>query len=233
MAAGWLQDILGPTPPSRVVYSSRRSPATPMPGGSGGAAAPAASNVNIQDILSRLQSSWDAANAAGETQYNNLLSSVNDTKSQVGGMYDQASSLLSGMGTSARTRVESQRKSNLGSTENDLINRGLGNTTVRTNARRGVNSDAERANESIDENVAGAQSGLLTQKAGATADLGRLSADSILSRQNQGPDASTYASLLASLGQSGGGGAATTAWQPYMGPAPGVYWSDYNGPRAG
>jgi len=225
----WLNNVLGPRPAGRVV--SVRSRGTPYPtapaGGNGGGGG---GGVDINAIMERLQGQWDAANAAGESQYQNLLGSVSNTRGEVGGIFDRAESMLEGQGTAARTRIESNRVKNLGTTENDLINRGLGNTTVRTSARRGVNVDAERAEQAVDEQVSGQRAGLLTQRAGAAAGIGNLEADAILSRRNQGPDPSIYANLLAQYGQSGGGGG-PTSWQPHMGPSPGIYWSDYYGPR--
>src|SRR5690606_13589557 len=153
---------------------------TPLPNPNTGA-----SNKLLQQLVEGMQSGYDEANAAGLEQYKNLLEVVTGLQQNVvgqGGIFDQAMGNIEGMGTSARQRVAENMQHQLGATEQDMTSRGLGNTTIRQSGLRGVRRDAEQAHQAIDEQVGAARSGLLLQKAGAMSDLGRLHADSILSR---------------------------------------------------
>lgn len=204
MSADWLTDLLGPKPAPRVVnYQS--TPYTP-PSANTTSQKP---SIDIQALLAKLQGAYDQSNSDSAEQYKNLLGAVNSGGQTVlgqGGIYDQAANLMSTMGQTANRRIGENQTKNLASSEQDLITRGLGNTTIRNSARRGINVDAENARQDVNERVAGAQAGLLTQKAGTTMDQTRLLADSILSRSNQVPDAGMYAQLLQQLGAAGGGG---------------------------
>lgn len=203
MPANWLEQIMGPTPAPRVVSVMSRPRALNRPNTaqqSGGA-----QPFDIQELLRRMEAERTSANTAGLERYNNLLSTVSGVGSRIGGLYDQAEGLMAGMGGTANRRIEENRVRSLAESEQDLVSRGLGNTTIRNSARRGVNADAENARADVAERIAGARAGLLTQRAGAEMDQGRLMADSILSRRDESPDASLYAQLIANLARSGGG----------------------------
>lgn len=145
------------------------------------------------------------ANTDEESKYQRLLTSISGLQGQIGGTYGQAQSALEGVGTAARQRVADTQTQQSASSDQSLISRGLGNTTVVNAARRGIQSDAERANQSIDEQVGAMKSGLLTQRAGAEMDLGRLNADAILSRSaTSGLDMNAYLQLIQQLARTGG-----------------------------
>lgn len=232
---------LGPSRGPRVVNTrSRGAPGGMLPtGGSGGAiSSSSGGGLNIDELLRRLQEEQSNANNAGLARYQSLLETVGGAQTSVlgpGGTLDRADELTQNMGQTARRRIADSTAQQLGSSEQDLTSRGLGNTTIRSNVRQGIQAGAEQANQAVDEQVSTARAGQLQQRAGTQMDFARLMGDSILSRNDQGPDMGMYANLLAQLSQSGGatasGAAAPTSWQPHMGPMPGVYWSDYRGPR--
>jgi hypothetical protein len=194
----WLTDVLGPSPAPRVVSVTRNS-------GTGGSSIP---GLDIPALLKALQGQNDSANKDGMAQYENLLKTVGGVQSDVlgmGGLYDQAAGAMDSMGNSARRRITEGTTQKKAQASQDLVSKGLFNTTIGSSVNRGIDSDAERSMQDVDEQVSGARAGLLTQKAGATMNIGSLMADSILSRRNQGPDMGLYANLLQALTSAGGG----------------------------
>lgn len=175
-------------------------------GSSGGGA-------DVSNLIASLQASHDAANKAGMAQYQNLLGTVAGLKKNLigkGGVYSQAAGLLTSQGATAKADMQDTIKNDLGSVEQDMVNRGLGNTSIRSNMLTGTKLKGQRELSRIDENVAAARAGLLERQAGMAAQLGHLETDSILSRSNEGPDMSQYLDLIARLAASsqGGGSAA-------------------------
>lgn len=189
-------------------YISSITPNNTGVGGAGGmvpnAANAAANQKTMQQLLASLQQQSTQARTDQNAQYQNLLASVAGTQGQVLGSFDNAASLLGTQGTSSKQDVADNLVKQNASTEQDTVNRGIGNTTIRSNLLAGNGVAAQKADQSIDENVAGQQANLMTQKAGAQLQLGNLSADSILSKNIQSPDTSAYLNLLAQLGQSTG-----------------------------
>lgn len=125
------------------------------------------SAFNITDIIKRFEAAQQSANKANEDRYQQILSS------------------LSGMGGSARRRVDQQATQAGGAADQDLISRGLGNTTVRSSVQRGIASDKELANQTIDEQVAGMKAGVMER------------------RNDEGPDLSMYANLIQAASAAG------------------------------
>ena len=226
MPAPWLTAALGPSPAPRVVRTTSRPSPTMVSGG-----ASASQPFDINSLLQGLQGQYESANAAGLERYQNLLSTVEGVSSRVlgeGGLFDQRTNLMSGFGQTASREIGERETAALAESEQDLVTRGLGNTTIRGTARRGIRADTEKARGALTENIAGMQSGLLGQRAGAEMDIGRLTADSILSRQDIPPDMGLYANLLQALGS---GGAGTS---PFSGGSGGAYGGgSYGGGGAG
>lgn len=193
----WLTELLGPTPSPQVVSTSTKAPPkaqqAKMPQG-----------FDINALLNNMTSNNDAANAAGLQRYQGLLSSVQDTGNQIGGLYGQAYNLAGNLGTSGQRQINDARVQNAAATDQNLTSRGLGQTTIRQSAMRGVNDSAQNATQNLNEQVAGMKSGILQNQAGAVANQGNLMANSILSRQDQTIDPSIYASLIQQLMASGG-----------------------------
>lgn len=224
MPASWLTDVLGPSRP-RTVSVTRNTPS------SGVTQSPTGSNTPfaLDGLLQRLQGSYDESNKAGLDQYKNLMASVGGVNQRVlgkGGLYDQAGAGLTTMGGVARNRIAQGSTRAKAEASQDLVSRGLSNTTVGASMNRGIDSDAEFANQGVDEQINNARSGLAISRAGTEGDLGRLTADSILSKRNEGPDQQLYAQLIAQLGRSGGlgsfssGGGSSGASVPTTGSSP-------------
>lgn len=202
--ANWLTDVLGPTPAPRNVSMTRQgAPSMPTPGAGG------IPGFNIQDLIARMEAESNKANTDSLAQYRNLMKMTKGEQERVigpGGYYDQAAGLQSGMGATQNAAIDAATVKGKASSEQDLISRGLGNTTIRSSVNRGIESDAQRAKNSVAEQVATAKAGLLTQKAGADQEIGRLRADSLLSRTNMPPNMNAYMQLLQQLAASGGMG---------------------------
>jgi hypothetical protein len=138
----------------------------------------------LQNLIKSFTSSSDAARKASMEQYQKLLAGVAGTSNTV-------NSLLGQLGKTGETRIAQNQSRQLGQTEQDMTSRGLGNTTLRNSAMRGVNSDAEMARQSLAESLAG-------QKIGAQMQLGQMQGDALLSARNVDPS-QQYLQLISQL----------------------------------
>jgi hypothetical protein len=152
--------------------------------------------ANINQIIERLQAEQNKANKANETRYAELLASIAGLGQQVGGSYEQALQRVAGVGQTAYNRIGSQETRAQGMNQQDLISRGLANTTVVNTTRRGISSDAESARQGVDELVADRQAGVYERMAGSQLDIGRLLAQIMEGRNDLGPDLGLYSSLI-------------------------------------
>lgn len=204
--ASWVSNMFGGPKAGRVVSVRSR-------GGRGGGRSAGQQKAYDADIRrenqarlgtmqTQLQGETDSANAANQERYEKLLASVAGTQADVtggGGTFDQMEGLMADMGREGTARIQDNRTQQLASSEQDLMSRGLGNTTIRETAKRGINTDIERQQQALNENVALMKSGVKGQKAGAQIDLGRLMSNSILSRQDVGPNQDLYAQLVSQM----------------------------------
>ncbi len=83
--------------------------------------------------------------------------------------YGNARQEVGQLGYDARRRTLEREQQQFGQSSQSLASRGLGNTSVLDNARRGIASDTNRALSEIDEGLASIYAGLSTGQAGATA----------------------------------------------------------------
>jgi len=150
----------------------------------------------------QMQAENDRVNAANQKQYAQLMSTMTGMQGDVlgsGGTYAQMEGLMAQMGVEGNARISDQNTRNLAKSKQSLGSRGLGNTTIVDSATRGINADTERNRQSLSEQVALGRAGVLGQKAGAQQNIGRLMADSILSRQNVGPNQDMYAQMISQM----------------------------------
>jgi hypothetical protein len=195
--ANWLTDILGPTPAPQVVSMTRN----------GGAPMPPTGNIpgfDLASLIAKMQEESATANTDSLKQYKNLMQMSKGVQTRALGDYDQAAALQQGMGNTQMNQINQAETKSKGQSEQDLISRGLGNTTVRSSVNRGIEADATNARNSVAEAVANAKSGLATQRAGAEESLGNMRINSLLSRQNVPPNAQMYAALIQQLMANGG-----------------------------
>jgi hypothetical protein len=181
----------------RVVYQKS---------GLGGGGNMAGGNKDIEKLLKKLlkqlNKGSDEAKTKGEEQYAALLDSLAGLKEGVlGGTLGRAEQSLGQIFASDRQRVQDMKTAASGAARQDLVSRGLGNTTVVDAVERGIASDAEAAMRAISGSEAQQALGLFTGKAGLQTQIGGMEADAILSRDIRGPDTAQYLALLQQLGQ--------------------------------
>ena len=107
------------------------------------------------------------------------------------------------IGEAQKTALNQQGIQQQAQSQQSLASRGLGNTTIVEQQQRAINQDIDRRRAEIDEDIAGRQSALLSQRAGLEQSLGTLGIDTFLSRRDQLPGLSQQ--TLALLAQLGGG----------------------------
>jgi len=160
----------------------------------------------------------------GKFDPKNLLKQMGDIGT-VRGLYGQAQGKAETFGTTGRADIIEGRDASLAQSEQDLISRGVGNTTVRTDTRRGIGNDAERNIQALNEKVAMMQAGLFTQQAGAETDWGQFTANLLQALgQSGGPQGSGSGGGGGSGGGFGGGGG---------GGAPGGWTNPFGGGSGG
>lgn len=79
---------------------------------------------------------------------------LNQGQSNVRDLFGQAQSAINGVGTQAKSRIQQNLQGNISSANNDLMSRGLGNSTVVNGVDRGYQRDAEDSTQGVDEQTA-------------------------------------------------------------------------------
>ena len=100
-----------------------------------------------------LKKSTNKANKANEARYQEIL-----------GLYEN-------LGTAGMERIGQQEGRMTAASEQDLTNRGLGNTTIRGSMARGIADDAELQRQGLRESVAMQKAGVMERKTDAAPDL--------------------------------------------------------------
>lgn len=166
--------------------------------------------LNYREIIRSFQEQQEAANQANEQRYEQLLGQLRGTQSNVLGTHDQIIDMISSLGDEERQDIERRASQAMSQADQDLISRGLNNTTVRESVKRGVQSDAERANRKLTEQLTAQRATALQSRAQDAMQLGNMIAGAIERRTDRGPDAGLLAQLMQSMGEgqganSGGG----------------------------
>lgn len=104
--------------------------------------------LNITDIIKDVQRQFDAANAANETRYRQIVGTSDPATGQFTG------GLLENMGRMQREDNARRFEGERAKADQDLISSGLTNTTIRSAVRRGLLSDESRAAQNITDSVA-------------------------------------------------------------------------------
>lgn len=155
--------------------------------------------IDFDAIMKQIEADQKKANEANLARYQNLISGLKALNEQVvgaGGTFAQAEQLLMGVGTAARQQIGESAVKAGAMSEQDLVSRGLGSTTIREAAKRGVESDKQKALRVQEEQEARQKAGLLTQRAGFETQLGGMMAGAVERRQDVGPDLRMFSALL-------------------------------------
>lgn len=145
-------------------------------------------NSQVSNLLKSLGQYQDQANQANIGQYNNLLSTVRGAGKDIFG----PNGYLTQLGAQGTNRINENATKALGAGTQNLINRGLYNSSAAGSLARGNAMDKERQLQELNSGIAG-------QKVGALQQQEQLMGNALLSRQNQGPDLSQYMALIQML----------------------------------
>lgn len=161
--------------------------------------------IDFENIIKKFEAAQKESNQANLLRYNQLIEAIQALGARTSGTYSDILSSLDTMGTSEKTRIQDQMVNLLSQTEQDLISRGLGNTTIRASAKRGVVSDTQKALTQLAESVAGQKAGIKQNQASADFGVTQMLAGAIEGRNDVGPDLGMYASLLQQAAAAGTG----------------------------
>lgn len=175
--------------------------------------------IDFAQILSRLEAQQQAANKENLKRYQELLAHIAALGEQTHGTYESAREKVGSLGEAARTRIERGGIAERGRIEQDLISRGLGNTTIRGSALAGQQERERLSGIELDEMLAGQQANIDLSEVGNQYNIGALMARAIEGRTDAGPNMSLYSSLLQSAAANQGpvGGKVTTFVPPSRG----------------
>lgn len=167
--------------------------------------------MDYQQIINTYRQLHEEANAANEKRYKAILDEITSTTDQVGNQYSEVRSLLESIGQSEIADLTERGQRDLATADQDLINRGLSNTTIRSTVRRGIQSDLERNIQRQNQSTGLLQAGVTERESAATERLGQWLTGTMERKTDSGPDLQQFASLLQ---QGGGGGGYSASYQP-------------------
>lgn len=119
----------------------------------------------LQDVLKQLQTAQNQANAANQKRYSDILK------------------MYSGMGQAGAQQIAQQTAQQQAQGTQNLMSRGLGNTTITGTMARGVQQAGQQNLLNLQEGLAGQEAGVMERMT------------------QQGPDISQYLNLIASAAQ--------------------------------
>lgn len=157
----------------------------------GGSAPPSSGDAIADELLQGLGAENQAARTANENRYQSILGGRNQ-------LSQYAQSELQGLGDTSRFNINRRYDQQQANQLQDLTRRGLGNTTILSSVRRGVEEDRGRALTSLDEDLA-------RERLATNVPLSQSTLDFMERRTDAQPDAMGYAQILQSLGSSGYG----------------------------
>lgn len=226
-----------------------------LPWGSSGAGMLQGLNGNdpMGALANNYAKSYSDSLAMNKSNYNNILSGYQNAltsqqQAQQGvanaytGLSNDVLSGIQGIGQARNQTIIDQARASSGQQNQQLINRGLGNTTVQSSVDRGIGYDRDKALNQNNEAIAGLRAQYQSQLGQAgiqqmanayqqnTALTGR-QLDWMNSVNAAYPDAGMYGQLAGMYGQrqqgmgggimpGGGGGAPGLGYMPRSGPAP-------------
>ena len=160
---------------------------------------------DYQSIIDTYRQLHEEANAANQERYDAILNEIRMTTEQVGGQYDQVNALLDTIGATELSDLEERGKQEQATAEQDIITRGLGNTTIRESVRRGIESDVQRGRERINQATAVQKAGVKERQATVQSQLGQWLTGVMERRTDKGPDLDVFSRLLEEVGKGSGG----------------------------
>lgn len=160
------------------------------------------SQINFQDVIRRFEEQQAAANEANLQRFRQLTELLTNLGTQTQGTYADVLAQVQNVGDVARQRAQQDALRLQGRSEQDLIDRGLGNTTIRSSVQRGIASDAELNQQQIDEQQALLRSGVMERGAQSNIQTTGMLANMIEGRNDVAPDLGLYSQLLQAAAQN-------------------------------
>lgn len=171
--------------------------------------------TSIAELIRQFQQQHNAAREANEQRYRELRGTIQQSLDSVRGRFAESMQLMESLGQDERSRLRRTTEIGKAVDEQDLINRGLGSTTILTGQRRRRDVELSEAEQSITDQVSRQRAGALMDLAGLEASIFDRMAGAIESRSDVGPDFGQLAALIQQASQdSGGGQMATTINHP-------------------
>ncbi|KKL90651.1 hypothetical protein LCGC14_1902530, partial [marine sediment metagenome] len=160
-------------------------------------------------ILDTYRQIAETANAANEQRYGQIMQTVATTQDKVGQRYSEIMDFVDTIGGAGMERIGQAGQRAMATADQDLISRGLGQTTVRSAVQRGITEDMSRAEREQAEQTAKQRTDVMKSQVGADERLGMFLAQMQEARTDRGPDAGLMAQLMsqAGMGEGLGGGA--------------------------
>lgn len=130
------------------------------------------------DLAGSYQSAYNTALGQNQANYNNILSGYQQTLQQqqtgqaaiskgYNQLYNQVLGGIQGIGQSQAQAIADQYAQASGQSQQDLINRGLGNSTVLSSVQRGNQLDKSKADVALANQIAQLTAGYQSQLGGA------------------------------------------------------------------
>lgn len=152
--------------------------------------------LNVQDLIAEFVSERERANQANESRYAQLVELLQQLQGRATGLHQQQLGMFDRFGQKATREAREMGQQRRGTTEQDLISRGLGNTTIRTSALRDVGEQTQDRLQDIAEQVAAQKAGVLGQQVGTDLRATGMLAGAIEGRTDQAPNLSQFAQLI-------------------------------------
>lgn len=135
-------------------------------------------NPFSQDLGAAYQSAYNTALGQNQANYSNILSGYQQTLAQqtqaqdaigkgYSSLYNQVLGGIQGIGQSQSQAIQDAYRQQSGSAQQDLINRGLGNSTVLSSVQRGIDLDKSKADIALANQIAQLNAGYQSQLGGA------------------------------------------------------------------
>jgi len=156
-----------------------------------------------QELVQQYQQAMDQANQANQARYEDAIAGYQNMRDNIGGY-------LTNQGQQQQEDINRQYDRFGASQDQDLMNRGLSNTTVRSSVQRGVEEDRGRAMRNSQEQIDRQR---LQYETGAQQSL----LDFMERRTDQAPSYGDLANLAQGLGTAGGGSGTGVATSPGTG----------------
>lgn len=179
-------------------------------------------NPFAQDLGSAYQSAYNSALAQNQANYSNILKGYMQTlqgqqtaQQAIGSGYSQLYNNvlkgIQGVGKSQAQAIADAYAQQSGASQQDLINRGLGNSTVLSSVQRGLQADKTKADTALANQIAQLTAGYQSQLGGQGLAYAAQSAAANTAQQNRQldwmnsvqspyPDSRMYAALLQQQG---------------------------------